>query len=337
MNSDLVEGVGTDIEVVQPVTDILQVFAQWMRLDVADGNASAHTLRAYMADVRQHLEWLIARGCMPANATEDDLKAYRAWLVESGYAVSTAGRKLVGVRRFYEMAHARGKIPANPAARLKSPVDKTDSVERVKYFTFDAVRRVLALPTQLNRDERAIKGYRDRAMLTLFAMHGLRTIEMHRLSLDDFDPDDEAFGSLRLYGKGNKWRTILLVEESRTILDVWLKARNTLHTEDDALFVTLHWGLREGESPFHRISTRSIREMVDGYLRHAGVKRAGMSCHSFRHSCATLSLAGGASLNAIAAMFGHASVTTTEVYAKILDRVANNPAKLLGGLVDLDE
>lgn len=332
-------GPGTSIEPVRALTpdEILQIFAGWMRLDVADGNASRHTLRAYMADVRQHLEWLVGHGMSPASATEDVLKAYRAWLIEHGYAVSTAGRKLVGVRRFYEMAHAHGKISENPAARLKSPVDHTSSVERIKYFTFEAVRKVLAMPTQLNRDERAAKGLRDRAMLTLFAMHGLRTIEMHRLSLGDFDPDDEDWGSLRLFGKGNKFRTILLVEESRRILDAWLQARGELQTEDEALFVTLHWGLREGEEPFHRISTRSIRAMVDGYLEAAGVKKRGMSCHAFRHSCATLSLAMGASLKSIADMFGHASVTTTEVYAQILDRVKNNPAKLLGGLVDLQD
>jgi site-specific recombinase XerD len=326
----------TEIELVQElsVEEILKVFVTWMRLDVADGHASPETLRSYLCDVRQHLEWLRDEGLSPATATDDDLKAYRAWLVESEYAVSTVGRKLVGVRRFYEMAHARGKLGQNPAARLKSPVDKTDRSERVKYLTWEAVKRLLNLPTRMHRAERAPKGLRDRAMMTLMAVHGCRVCEVARLSLADFDPDAHDFGTLRLFGKGSKYRTVILTEESRSILDVWLKARNLMRVEDDALFVTLHWGVREGEEPNHRISTRSIRATVDGYLETAGLKRTGISCHALRHSYATLSLAMGAPLLAISKSMGHASVTTTQVYAEIIDQVKNNPARLLGGLVE---
>ena len=50
--------------------------------------------------------------------------------------------------------------------------------------------------------------------------------------------------------------------------------------------------------------------------------------------CATL-LRRGARLDAIAGMLGHASVTTTGVYAKIVDKIAENPAWYLEELMGL--
>jgi len=73
--------------------------------------------------------------------------------------------------------------------------------------------------------------------------------------------------------------------------------------------------------------------MVNHYLEVVGAKKPGVSCHALRHSYATLSLAAGASLLAISGSLGHSSVTTTQVYAKIVDKARNNPAKLLGGLL----
>lgn len=324
---------GTDLVILDAprIEDVLTVFGQWMRLDVADGHASPATLRGYMTDVRQFLEWLYKEGTTVPMADEDDLKAYRALLVET-YAISTVGRKLVGVRRFFEMAHARGVIPANPAAKLKPPMDKTDRSERIKYFTFAAVQQLLKLPTEQHRGPHLAKGLRDRAMLTLMAMHGLRVVEVQRLSLADFEPEAGDAGTLRVLGKGDKYRTILLTEDSRLVLDAWLNARNLMRLESEALFVALHWGTRDDVR--HRMSRRSIRAMVDGYLEAAGLKKPGKSCHSLRHSYATLAKYAGADLQAISDSMGHASVTTTQVYAKIVDKQKNNPAKLLGGLLD---
>ena len=76
-------------------------------------------------------------------------------------------------------------------------------------------------------------------------------------------------------------------------------------------------------------SAHGIRYLVDKYLDELGLKAEGMSCHALRHSAATCSRAGGARLDAIAGMLGHTSVTTTGVYAKIVDKIAENPVRYL--------
>ena len=319
---------GVLVPVGEPtIEEILAAFQGWMRLDVAEGNASPQTLRAYFSDVRQHLEWLAALGLRPAQAGEEELKEYRAYLVD-GYQVSTVGRKLASVRRFYEMARARGLIGHNPAAGLKAPRDKTAQEDKVKYLPQIAVQRVLSLPN-LNTP----KGVRDRAVLVLMALHGLRCIEVHRLSLEDLDLETGEAGEMRVFGKGDKWRMILLTEETREELRRWLKVRELMRVDSPAVFVTMHWTAAKKE-PGQRISTRGLYGLVVGYMKAAGVKKPGFGPHSLRHSCATLGLAAGASLLAISGMLGHSSVTTTQVYAKIVDRARENPAKFLVGLLE---
>jgi integrase/recombinase XerC/integrase/recombinase XerD len=75
--------------------------------------------------------------------------------------------------------------------------------------------------------------------------------------------------------------------------------------------------------------------LVDKYLEELALKAEGISCHALRHSAATWSRAGGARLDAIAGMLGHTSVTTTGVYAKIVDKIAENPARYLEELMGL--
>ena len=78
---------------------------------------------------------------------------------------------------------------------------------------------------------------------------------------------------------------------------------------------------------------RAIRYTVDGYLERLELKAAGISCHSLRHSAATWARAGGAKIDALADMLEHASADTTRVYARIVDRMQENPARYLDAML----
>lgn len=318
---------GALVPLRQPTVDeILAAFHKWMRHDVADGAPSPETTRAYFCDVSQFLHWLADEGLSPVQAGEEDVKAYRAHLVET-YAVSTVGRKLVAVRRFYQMAQARGAIPHNPAEGIAAPRDKTERAERVKYLPWLAVKQLLATPNPNDP-----KGIRDRAILVLMALHGLRVIEVHRLDLENLDPEGGEAGTLRVFGKGDKVRTIHLTEETHEELKKWLAVRDMAATDDRAFFVSMHWS--EGISqPGRRLSRRGIRAMVDSYLEVISAKKEGVSCHSLRHSYATHAYANGAELAYISKEMGHADESTTQVYRHLVERDKNNPAKFLTGLL----
>jgi integrase/recombinase XerD len=304
------------------VGELMEAFTGWMRVDVADGNPSPLTLRCYAADVRQHLGWLADQGLTVVDVDEELLKSFRSGMIEDGYAVSTVARKLAAVRRFYELATARGTLQRNPAVRVRSPRERTNHIERVKYLTVDGIKALLSAPS------RSPRGLRDKAMLVLMAMHGLRVAEVARLQIQDVELDAEEAGVVHVLGKGSKRRSILLTPETRFILKMWLQARSLMQLPHEAFFVGMAWNGSQGP-----LSTRGIRHVVDGYLEALGLKRAGISCHSLRHSFATQALYYGADLYAISRALGHTSVKTTQIYAEIVDRARMNPSKVLGGLL----
>lgn len=313
----------TAMAVRAPVEELEAAFADFLRLDVAQGDASPETIRTYWGQVEQYLEWCEAEGVHPALVNEADVKRYRTDLIEEDYARTTIAAKLNVVRRFYAMAQARGYRPDNPAEGVKAPPDRTDRAERVKWLPLSAVQRVLDAP-----DVSTVKGRRDRAILVLLAVHGLRVSEVARLALADVDLEA---GKLTVLGKGQKQRTVLLVDLSEAALRDWLEVRNA-QDDEAAVFVSVRD--RRGDGPGTAMSRRGIRKMVDSYLEDLELKREGVSCHALRHSFATLSRAAGAKLDAIGRTLGHASVTTTQIYADIVDRAAENPARFLVGALD---
>ena len=240
------------------------------------------------------------------------------------YSIRTEGScSLARIRSLTDsMATARGYRADNPAEGIRPPRDRTARSERVKWLPLAAVQRLLEEPSPATA-----KGKRDRAILTLMALHGLRVVEVARLNLDDHDPEAGQAGTLSVLGKGSKWRTVLLVDLSASALRDWLAVRETLAQEGErACFVSVRHPNRGT-----RLSRRAIRKTVDGYLVGLGLKQQGVSCHALRHSFATLSRAAGARLDAIAQALGHSSVTTTQIYADIVDAAAENPARFLVG------
>jgi site-specific recombinase XerD len=305
-----------------PTEDLLAAFADFLRLDVAQGDASPETIRTYTGQVTAFLDWCAAEGVHPALATEGDVKDYRAELIGEGYARATVASKLNVVRRFYAMAQARGYRADNPAEGVRAPRDLTAHAERVKWLPLTAIQAILNAP-----DTSTVKGARDRAILALLALHGLRVAEVARLEIEDLDLDA---GTATVTGKGRKQRSVGLVGPTVEALTTWLGIRGDVAQEGaPALFVNLCD--RRGDGPGRQMSRRAIRMVVDGYLEALDLKREGVSCHALRHSFATLSRAAGAKLDAISKAMGHSSVTTTQVYADIVDRAAENPARFLVG------
>ena len=71
----------------------------------------------------------------------------------------------------------------------------------------------------------------------------------------------------------------------------------------------------------NRLSKRSIQLVVKKYAKIAGL-REGIHTHTLRHSFATHMLEGDADLRVIQELLGHASPTTTEIYAHVTKKEA---------------
>lgn len=296
--------------------DLLDTFAVFVHIDVANGDASEDTVRGYYSQVKQYVEWCGQAGINPATATEDDIKQYRAYLIQQRYEPGTIAHKLTVVRRFYEAIKDRGYRADNPAAGVKPPRDRR-AEDDIPYLSEDELRRLLdALPRDGSE-----KHLRDLALLAFLGLQARRQIEAHRASVEDIRPD----GSMLVKGKYHD-TVIQLRSDVQAIFRAYIERRGRTLYDDmgTPLFVAV--GNRAGG---RRMSRRGIRQVVDFYLRKAGLKRPGLSGHALRHTAATLAYAGTKDLRAIQELLGHQDPKTTSKYAHIVNRREDNPAEAI--------
>src|SRR5690606_3981234 len=103
----------------EQMSDAVSRFASY--LDAQRGH-SAHTRRAYVADVTDLLRYAMRHGT--TRLDEIDLALLRGWLAsqsERGLARSTLARRGASARAFLRWAHRIGLVPVDPSARLASP------------------------------------------------------------------------------------------------------------------------------------------------------------------------------------------------------------------------
>jgi len=162
--------------------DLIAIFGRFLRLYVAEGDASLATMRTYHGQAAQFVAWCQQSGLNPATATEEDIISYRKHLVEAGYRPTTIGLQLAVVRRLYVAIRWRGLRHDNPAAGVKAPRDRTSRDERVKYLPLEGLKQLLAAPQGDGPLAR-----RNRAILALMGIHGLCVAEAAGLQIEDID------------------------------------------------------------------------------------------------------------------------------------------------------
>jgi site-specific recombinase XerD len=65
-----------------------------------------------------------------------------------------------------------------------------------------------------------------------------------------------------------------------------------------------------------RLTERGIEWIIQGYAERSGASRS-VTPHAFRHSFATHLVGRGADIRIVQELLGHASVSTTQVYAHV--------------------
>jgi len=171
------------------------------------------------------------------------------------------------------------------------------------------LRRGRPLPKHLSQDQvRALFAQithpMDHALGLLMLRCGLRVSEVTRLLLEDID---WAQQSLRIeQGKGRKDRIVYLSADALAALRTCIAARPTA-VPDGLVF----WNQKR---PHHALSSKGIQKKIERYAKAAGIKA---SCHSLRHTFATNLLEAGAEVISIKELLGHASIGSSERYAKL--------------------
>jgi integrase len=204
-------------------------------------------------------------------------------------------------RSLLRFLHARGLVPR----------DLSPAVPRVARW------RLAGLPSRVDAatmtalldscDRSTQTGRRDYAALLLFGRLGLRSADVARLTLDDFN---WRAGEVTIHGKGGRTDTFPLPWDVGEAVAVYLRDRR--HAAGRAVFLTVL-------PPFRGLAPSGLGAIVHQACRRAGVPERGP--HTLRHSLASGLLAAGASLPEVGEILRHSDPRTTAIYAKV-DRTA---------------
>ncbi|MDA8417170.1 MAG: tyrosine-type recombinase/integrase [Betaproteobacteria bacterium] len=304
--------IDTSMAVVNEPTLLAQA-AEWFALDVANGDARPDTIKTYLAHLNHWFIWCGTNRVDPGAATAAIVKAFRQELVVSGAAHATISLKLTTIRRFYDGAVTRGLLEHNPAAKIKAPRNRAASGEIIKCLSAGEAELLFrAIP----RSSSKLKTVRDRAMLALMMLEGLRRVEICRANFGDIE--ETATGTrLLVHGKG-KDGYIYPREDTVVCIKAYLEARvSTLSDADGApLFVSLSKGSKE----FRRISRIGLSKWMDTLMLKAGITKSGRGCHALRHTCGSLLYQATRDVKVVQETLRHSSIAMAAKYSHIEDR-----------------
>lgn len=237
--------------------------------------------------------------CSPLCLDTSDIEDFCAHLRDDkGNAPSTVNRRLQALRKFYDLAVARGWASSNPAEKV-SLLDERVS-ERSRSLTQDDIEQLLAAV----RQSRSRQAARDLAVIQLLVGAGLKLGELTELRLEDVHLDaEQPYLDVR-DASGDLSRSVDLEVRVCDALRGYLTARKAAEGED-------HFCVnRDGNA----LSTRSVQRLLRHYAHAAELD--GLTTQALRYVYATRIYESSSDLKMVASYLGHRHLATTVRYLR---------------------
>ncbi|MBX9772144.1 MAG: site-specific integrase [Candidatus Obscuribacterales bacterium] len=267
------------------------------------------TLRLFLQYVGKSTGRAIVKLTLPDLTCEHVLGFLNSMEKSRGNSIRTRNQRLAAIHTFYkhlstyvpEMISESQRIAAIPAKRTNPPetiyLDHDDITNLFKHLPIDGRRSL-----------------RDRTLLLFLYNTGARVQEVAELTVESLD-----FGKhpkVRLHGKGDKWRTCPLWQDTAESLKLLIDGGSA----NSPVFVSV-----TGQA-LTRFGIYKIVRKLSAAI--ATSRKKNISPHVYRHSCAVHLLESGVDVNVIRGWLGHVSLDTTNRYAEINIRMKCNAMEL---------
>ncbi len=219
-----------------------------------------------------------------------------------GKSQNTINNKLAAIKSLFSFGVKTGYLSANPASMIKTPKAK------------DALNERILMAEEVKQLINAADTERNRLILVLLYILGLRISELVGLNWSDFRPNDENV-TVTIFGKGHKTRTLLITHQLWNQLQQLPKSEKT-----EAVFL----------SRFNnRLDRHAIHRLIKKAVEKSGIN-AHTSAHWLRHAHAYHSLNNGAGIDLVMKSLGHSSLAVTSRYLHV------QPSECTSKFIDLD-
>jgi integrase/recombinase XerC len=274
--------------------DLFPTINSFIMYGEKEKNFSAHTLRAYRADLEAFYDYL--RVHKVAEIDRNVISHYIGFLLKHGMDARSVARKLSSLKSYFKFLKRTDVISSDPARGIRTPKIKK---HLPGFLTYDQVEHALNITSP-----------RDRAIMEVLYSCGLRAQELVSLRIVDIDFNRNE---IKVKGKGNKERIVPFGRIAKHAILDYMKVRGESARGAGRARTTPELFLNyQGR----RLSTRSLQQIVKKYLLRVA-HAAGTNPHILRHSFATHLLDNGADLRAVQELLGHASLSTVQIYTHL--------------------
>ena len=207
-------------------------------------------------------------------------------ITKLGLAPNTMAVYSASMRYVINRAYREGILPANPIANIKGVgYEETNRT----YLTADEVRRFAATPCDNDATRRAF----------LFGcLTGMRHCDIRALTWADVHDQD---GYTRIIFRQRK-------THGQEYLDISSQASTLMGARG-----------RAGDPVFPLLCWHSVRNHLFAWASRAGISKH-VTFHTSRHTFAVLQLEVGTDIYTVSKLLGHRELSTTQVYAKVIDK-----------------
>lgn len=248
--------------------------------------------------------------------SREDLENWRDSLIDSGKSASTVNLYLVATKLFFRWL-AQEKLYQNITDHLKSRVKVSHNHKK------DALSVKQAKDLQKTIKGNSLKNLRDKAIIALLLSTGIRSIECVRGNISDIRQiEGNYFLFVQGKGRNDKSESVLLAPKVYEKIQTYIKARKASGEKvlkNSPLFVST---ARRNKNA--RLDTQTIRKMIKFNLRQIGIDTPSITCHSLRHTAATVMIQQGEKLYNVQMVLRHKNLATTMIYNNAINRMKNH-------------
>ncbi len=258
------------------------------------------TQKTYITASRQFLEFA---GKELKEVMVEDILLWLESFQLRGASQNTVNNKLGSIKSLFSFGVKTGYLRANPASMIKTPKAKDTLHERI--LLEEDVKKLIE----------AAKNDRDRCILIMLYLLGLRISELVGLDWSDFEQIGDQEIAVTILGKGSKTRTLLIGNLFYSELQQLPKSDKC-----EAVFISR---LK------NRLDRHAIHRMIKNAAKRAEVN-PNVSAHWLRHSHSTHSLNNGAAVELLMKSLGHSSLAVTSRYLHV------QPSECTSKFINLD-
>lgn len=282
---------------------------------VNDLGASSCTISTYRTAFVQFIDYMksvqnvVADRIDLHHITRQNILPFLEWLEQKrSVSVATRNQRLAAFKSFaiyirYERPEYL--VQADDVRKIKI---KKGQQKEISYLKPEGINLLLV---QIGRE--TLSGQRDYVMFFLMYTTGIRVSEIIQIKGRDVSMNHPRH--LLIHGKGGKKRHVPMIKQLGQVLTSYTSKTGAFlpHNLDRPLF-TNHSG--------NQFTRQGINHLLGKYANMARIQNPSLipvdtSPHKLRHSTAMALVDKGTELIVVRDLLGHASVQTTEIYAKL--------------------